>query len=244
MQKIKLIVSYDGTRYYGWQRQDDVVSVQEELEKACKQLFKQEVKIQGAGRTDAGVHALGQCATLMVNTNIPMERVPLVLNNILPQDIVVISAEKVPDKFHAQYSAKSKTYKYQIMNADYPIPQMRHYADFVHIPLNVEAMNKGAQYFVGTHDFLAFCASRNTTRTTTRTIHYAKVTQNDQIVTFEVCGNGFLYNMVRIMVGTLIQVGIGKVEPSEISQIIVSKNRQKAGKTVPACGLTMCNVEY
>lgn len=244
MEKIKLIVSYDGTRYYGWQKQDHVVSIQEELEKACRQLFKQEVTIQGAGRTDAGVHALGQCATFMVDTTIPMERVPLVLNRILPADIVVSSAQKVSERFHARYSAKSKTYSYQIMNADYPMPQMRHYAAFVHIPLNVEAMNKGAQYFVGTHDFLAFCASRSTKKTTTRTIHYAKISQNDQIVTFEVCGNGFLYNMVRIMVGTLIQVGIGKLEPSDVSRIIVSKNRKNAGTTAPACGLTMCRVEY
>lgn len=244
MEKIKLIVSYDGTRYHGWQRQDDVISIQEELEKACKELFMQEIKIQGAGRTDAGVHALGQCATFMVDTTVPMKRVPLVLNRILPPDIVVTSAEKVPDKFHAQYCAKSKTYKYQIMNADYPTPQMRNYAEFVHIPLDVEAMNKAAQYFVGTHDFVAFCASRNAKKTTTRTIYYAKVTQNEEIVTFEVCGNGFLYNMVRIMTGTLIQVGIGKIQPADISRIILSKNRQNAGKTVSACGLTMCHVEY
>lgn len=244
MQNIKLIVSYDGTRYYGWQKQDDVISIQEELEKACKQLFKQEVSIKGAGRTDAGVHALGQCASFMVDTPVPMERVPLVLNRMLPSDIVVTSAEKVTSRFHAQYSAKNKTYRYQIVNAEYPIPQMRNYADFVHIPLNVEAMNKGAQYFLGTHDFEAFCASRNTTRTTTRTIHYIKITKNKEIITFEVCGNGFLYNMVRIMVGTLIQVGTGKIKPVAISQILLSKNRQKAGRTVPACGLTMCSVEY
>lgn len=244
MQKIKLIVSYDGTRYHGWQKQDDVSSIQEELEKACKELFMQEIKIQGAGRTDAGVHALGQCATFMVKTTVPMKRVPLVLNRILPPDIVVTSAQVVADKFHVRYSAKSKTYQYQIMNADYPIPQMRHYADFVHIPLNVEAMNEGAQYFVGHHDFVAFCASRNEKKTTTRTIHYAKVTQIGAMVTFEVCGNGFLYNMVRIMVGTLIQVGIGKIEPADVRRIMVSKNRQNAGKTVPACGLTMCHVEY
>lgn len=244
MEKVKLIVSYDGTRYHGWQKQDDVMSIQEELEKACKELFKQEIKIQGAGRTDAGVHAIGQCATFMVRTRVPMERVPLVLNRILPPDIVVTSAQIVPERFHAQYCAKSKTYQYQIMNADYPIPQMRNYADFVHIPLDVEAMHKGAQYFVGYHDFVAFCASRNEKKTTTRTIHYAKVTRNGQIVTFEVCGNGFLYNMVRIMVGTLVEVGIGKIRPEQVGQIILSKNRQNAGKTVPACGLTMCNVEY
>lgn len=244
MQKIKLIVSYDGTRYHGWQRQDDVISIQEELEKACKQLFKQDIEIQGAGRTDAGVHALGQCATFMVDTAVPMKRVPLVLNRILPPDIVVTSAQVVSDKFHVRHSAKNKTYKYQIMNADYPTPQLRNYADFVHIPLDVEAMNQGAQYFVGHHDFVAFCASRNTKKTTTRTIQYATVTRNEQMVTFEVCGNGFLYNMVRIMVGTLIEVGIGKIEPADVRRIMLSKNRQNAGKTVPACGLTMCRVEY
>ncbi len=244
MKKIKLTVSYDGTHYHGWQRQNDVISIQEELEKACTGLFKQAVDVQGAGRTDAGVHALGQCATVMVDTTIPMKRVPLVLNRILPADIVVTSAQVVPDTFHVRHSAKNKTYRYQIMNGDYPIPQMRNYADFVHIPLDIKAMNEGAQYFVGHHDFLAFCASRNEKKTTTRTIHYARVSKNEQIVTFEVCGNGFLYNMVRIMVGTLIQVGIGKIEPADVGRIMASKKRQNAGKTVPACGLTMCYVEY
>lgn len=244
MDKVKLIVSYDGTDYYGWQRQDDVPSIQEELEKTCCKLFKQDINIQGAGRTDAGVHARGQCATFQVDTMIPMERIPLVLNRILPPDIVVTSAEIVSDDFHARYSAKNKTYKYKIVNADYPIPQMRNYAEFIYIPLNIEDMNKGAQYFVGTHDFSAFCSSKNTKKTTTRTIHYAKISKDEEIITFEVCGNGFLYNMVRIMVGTLIQVGTGHMEPSKIRDIILSKDRKKAGNTVPACGLTLSGVEY
>lgn len=244
MDKVKLIVSYDGTDYYGWQRQDDVPSIQEELEKTCCKLFKQNINIQGAGRTDAGVHARGQCATFEVDTMIPMERIPLVLNRILPPDIVVTSAEIVSDDFHARYSAKNKTYKYKIVNADYPIPQMRNYAEFIYIPLNIEDMDKGAQYFVGTHDFSAFCSSKNTKKTTTRTIHYAKISKDEEIITFEVCGNGFLYNMVRIMVGTLIQVGTGHMEPSKISDIILSKDRKKAGNTVPACGLTLSGVEY
>ncbi len=244
MDKVKLIVSYDGTDYYGWQRQDDVPSIQEELEKTCCKLFKQDINIQGAGRTDAGVHARGQCATFQVDTMIPMERIPLVLNRILPPDIVVTSAEIVSDDFHARYSAKNKTYKYKIVNADYPIPQMRNYAEFIYIPLNIEDMDKGAQYFVGTHDFSAFCSSKNTKKTTTRTIHYAKISKDEEIITFEVCGNGFLYNMVRIMVGTLIQVGTGHMEPSKIRDIILSKDRKKAGNTVPACGLTLSGVEY
>ena len=244
MDKVKLIVSYDGTAYYGWQRQSNVPSIQEELEKACKELFKQDINIQGAGRTDAGVHARGQCATFEVDTMIQMEKIPLVLNRILPADIVVTRAEIVPDMFHARYSAKNKTYKYQIVNADYPIPQMRNYAEFIYIPLNIEDMNKGAQYFVGTHDFSAFCSSKSTKKTNTRTIHQAKISKDGEIITFEVCGNGFLYNMVRIMVGTLIQVGIGHIKPSEIRDIILSKDRKKAGNTVPACGLTLSSVEY
>ena len=244
MKKIKLMVSYDGTRYYGWQKQDNVISVQEELEKACTEFFNQEIQIKGAGRTDAGAHAREQCAMFMVSSPVPIEKVPLALNRILPSDIVVTYAKEAPPGFHPQYWAKSKTYKYQIINAQFPNPQMRNYAAFEYVPLNVEAMNKGAGYFVGTHDFLGFCASKNTKITTTRTIHYARVTQRDELITFEVCGNGFLYNMVRIMVGTLVEVGRGKLQPEQVADIIKSKNRQNAGPTMPACGLTMWSVEY
>lgn len=244
MKNIKLVLSYDGTNYYGWQRQTKYISVQEVLEKACKELFKQDVTIKGAGRTDAGVHALGQCASLMVDTPIPAQRIPLALNRILPMDIVVTHAEMMPANFHPQYLAKKKTYRYQILNAEFPVPQLRNYAFFVYTPLDVEAMNKAAQDFIGTHDFGGFCASRNTTRTTQRTIYYANVKKDDQLITFEICGDGFLYNMVRIMVGTLIEIGVGRLDPTSIKDIIVSKERQNAGDTVPAYGLTMCHIEY
>lgn len=244
MKNIKLILSYDGTNYHGWQRQDKDMSVQEALEGACKELFKQDVTIKGAGRTDAGVHAIGQCASLMIDTPIPTQRIPLALNRILPMDIVVTHAEIMPPNFHPQYSAKKKTYRYQIMNAEYPIPQLRNYAYFVYTPLDVEAMNKAAQDFVGTHDFVAFCSPRHTKMTTERTIYYANVVKDRDGIIFEVCGNGFLYNMVRIMVGTLIEIGTGELEPGSINQIILSKNRKNAGITVPSCGLTMCHIEY
>lgn len=244
MKNIKLILSYDGTNYHGWQRQNKDISVQEVLEDACKKLFNQEVKTKGAGRTDAGVHALGQCASLVVDTQIPVEKIPLALNRILPMDIVVTQAEIMPPEFHPQYAAKKKTYQYQIVNAKFPIPQLRNYAYFVYTPLNVEAMNQAAQEFVGTHDFIGFCSSRNTKKITERTIYHANVVKDKELITFEICGDGFLYNMVRIMVGTLIEIGTGKMEPTSIKEIIRSKERQNAGDTVPPFGLTMCEIEY
>lgn len=244
MKNIKLTISYDGTAYCGWQKQTDLASVQEELEKACKQFFQQDVSIRGAGRTDAGVHALGQCASFTVDTPIPMNKVPLALNRILPKDIVVTDAQLVSADFDPQYLAKSRTYKYDIINAQYPIPQMRNYADFIYQPLDAQAMDMAAQYFVGTHDFAAFCSSQNTKEMTKRTIYHAQVKRHKEKVTFTVCGNGFLHNMVRIMAGTLIKVGIGELEATQIPHIIQSKNRQKAGITAPACGLTMYKIEY
>lgn len=244
MKNIKLTLSYDGTNYHGWQRQRGFASIQEELEKACKAFFQQDVSIRGAGRTDAGVHALGQCASFTADTPIPMNKVPLALNRILPKDIVVTDAQLVSADFHPQYSAKNKTYQYDIINARYPIPQMRNYAEFIYKPLDVEAMNKGAQYFIGTHDFAAFCSSQNTKEMTKRTIYHAQVTRYKEKIRFTVCGNGFLHNMVRIMAGTLIKVGIGELEAGQIANIIGSKDRQKAGITAPACGLTMCKIEY
>lgn len=244
MIKIKLVVSYDGTGYHGWQKQDDVGSVQEVLEKACEAFFHQKIEIKGAGRTDAGVHALGQCASFTADTPIPMDKVALGLNRILPSDIVVTSAQEVPLAFHPQYCAKSKTYQYQLVNAPYPIPQMRHYAGFVYTPLDVEAMKEGATYFVGNHDFASFCAPQHTKKTTSRIIHHIKISQTGPIITIEVCGNGFLYHMVRIMVGTLVEVGKGKIRPEEIPVMMALRDRQKAGPTMPACGLTMCKIEY
>lgn len=244
MQNIKLIISYDGTNYHGWQRQDNAITIQETIEKACIKLFNQELVLKGAGRTDTGVHALGQCASFIVETSIPVDRIPLALNRLLPDDIVITDAQAVPLDFHPQYWAKHKTYRYQIMNGKYPIPQMRHYAHFVYHPLNESMMNKAARHFIGTHDFAAFCSTGSDKKITERTIYSASVIRDGDIITFEVCGNGFLYNMVRIMVGTLIQVGKGKKEPDSIPKIILSKQRQNAGMTAPAHGLTMCHIDY
>ena len=244
MQNIKLIISYDGTNYHGWQRQENAITIQEVIEKACSKLFSENITIRGAGRTDTGVHALGQCATLMVDTSIPLERLPLALNRILPPDIVITHAEKVSMDFHPQYSAKSKTYRYQIMNGKYPVPQMRHYAHFVYQPLNHQWMDQAAKHFVGTHDFTTFCSAGTDKVMKERTIYSASVARDGDMIAFEICGNGFLYNMVRIMVGTLIQVGKGKKSPNSIPDIILSKNRKSAGMTAPPHGLTMYNIEY
>ncbi len=244
MKKIKLLISYDGSNYCGWQRQKECISIQEILENTCEKFFKQGVRVTGAGRTDAGVHALGQCATILVDTVIPLSRIPLALNRLLPADIVVTHAEEVAIDFHPQYWAKSKTYRYQILNAEFPIPQLRNYTYFVYTPLNVDKMNEGAKYFLGTHDFKGFCSIQNTKICTKRTIYDISVRKKGHIITLEICGNGFLHNMIRIMVGTLIDVGMGKIEAAGIQEIIRLKERQNAGITAPACGLTMCHIKY
>lgn len=244
MKNIKLRVSYDGTNYYGWQKQKQFISIQEVLEGACEDFFGQAVTIRGASRTDARVHALGQCASLLVDTVIPAKRIPLALNRILPEDIIVTCAKEVPLDFHPQYFAKRKTYSYAVLNAEFPIPQLRNYSYFVYTPLDVEAMDKAAQDFVGSHDFLGFCSSSNTKKITRRKIDYVKVIKKDELIIFEVCGEGFLYNMVRIMVGTLIDIGSGELRPEAIKEILLSKDRKQAGITVPASGLTLCHIEY
>ncbi|NLP46449.1 MAG: tRNA pseudouridine(38-40) synthase TruA [Epulopiscium sp.] len=239
-----LTIAYDGTCYHGWQRQENALSVQQVVEEACEKLFGCHIKIIGAGRTDAKVHALGQVATLQVATSIPIERIPYALNTYLPEDIVIQQAKEQPMEFHPRYDAINKTYRYQILNAPFAIPQWRNYTTFVSYPLNVDRMSQAGKYFCGTHDFVGFCSTGSHVITTIRTIFDFQVTFQDRIITLEVKGNGFLYNMVRIIAGTLIEVGKGKINPFDIPSIIQSKDRKKAGPTAPPQGLTLIKIEY
>lgn len=244
LKHILLTIAYDGTNYNGWQRQPNGMGIQEKIEEACYKIFRQNLKVIGASRTDTGVHALGQRALIHVDTNIPEDRIPYALNSVLPEDIVIRDAKEVCEDFHPRYSAINKTYYYQILNGRFPIPQYRKISAFISSHLDIDAMHEAAQYFVGTHDFAAFCSTGGSAKTTVRTIYRASVQKEGPFVTFKVTGNGFLYNMVRIMTGTLIEIGLGNKEPSDIKQIILSKDRNLAGKTAPPQGLTLVEIQY
>jgi len=241
---ILLTVSYDGTGYFGWQRQKNNISVQQKLEEALSMLMKKSIEVRGASRTDTGVHALGQAALIKTETTIPIEKIPYAVNSFLPEDIVVTDARLVSDEFHPQYSVVKKTYRYKILNSEFRNPMLRNYSEFVRVPMDVEKMRESCKYFIGTYDFSAFCASGSTAKTTVRTIFDLSVAKNNDIIDITVTGNGFLYNMVRIIAGTLIYVGTDKFKPSFVKEIIASKNRVLAGKTAGPSGLTLMKIYY
>jgi len=241
---VKILLEYDGTAYCGWQRQKNALSIQEVLEKAISSITNEEIRVIGAGRTDAGVHALGQVANFKTNTRIPIEKLPYAINSKLPEDIVVKHAEIVPDDFHARFCAKSKVYTYTIYNSKFPSPLLRRYSYFCSSPLDTDAMKRAAQLLIGTHDFKAFMASGSPVKSTVRHVERLEVVRNGDIVRIEVQANGFLYNMVRIIAGTLLDVGMGKINADEITSIIESRDRFYAGKTLAPQGLCLVKVIY
>lgn len=242
-KNIKLTLEYDGSNYSGWQVQSNAKTVQGELYKACEKIFNQEIKMQGASRTDAGVHAKGYVANILVNTNIPMKKIPLALNSKLETSIRVLKAEEVFEEFHARYHAKRKTYVYQIFNRDSSSPFHKR---VWHVPknLNLENMKKASEYLIGTHDFTSFKAIEKIEKNTTRTIFELNIEKSEHLIKMTITGNAFLYNMVRIIAGTLVDVGLGKKKPEDVEKILKEKNRLKAGKTAPAEGLTLYKIEY
>ena len=244
MKRILLTISYDGTNYSGWQKQKNAVTVQGEFDKACSTLFKTDVESIGASRTDAGVHALGQRAVIDVDTSIPAEKIPLALNPLLPDDIVVTHAEEVGADFNPRFKALKKTYEYSIYNAPFRNPIYRNYSEYVRCKLDLDSMRTACEAFVGEHDFRAFCASGNSSKTTVRTIYSLDVEKDGDFIKIRVTGNGFLYNMVRIIAGTLIYVGEGRIAPDDLPEIIASGDRRKAGKTVGPSGLVLVKIMY
>ena len=247
MKRILLTIAYDGTNYSGWQKQKDeaVITVEGELTKALRLLFRNPaLECIGASRTDAGVHALGQRAVIDVETSIPAEKIPLAIRSFLPADIVVTKAEEVAEAFHPRFDCVKKTYEYRFWNAPAKNPKERLYSAYVQKPLDVERMNEGAKAFLGTHDFAAFCAAGAQVSTTVRTIFDCHVEKQGESVRILVTGDGFLYNMVRIIAGTLIQVGAGIKKPEDMESILAGKDRELAGPTAPAHGLTMIGLEY
>ncbi len=243
--RVKLIVAYDGTNYCGWQVQPNGITIQEVINKTLSELLGEDIETIGASRTDSGVHSLGNVCVFDTNTRMPAEKISYALNQRLPEDIVVLDSCEVDAEFHPRFSKSRKTYEYRILNRRFRNPTRRLDTHFFHYPLDVDKMAEAASYFVGEHDFASFCASGSQSETTVRTIYSCTVEKDEEdIIHIRVCGNGFLYNMVRIIAGTLIKVGDGEIAPEEIKDIILAANRSKAGPTAPANGLTMIGLEY
>lgn len=245
MRNIKLIIEYDGKDFNGWQKQPTKLNIQGEVEKAIYQITGEEVDLTASGRTDAGVHAFGQVANFKTNSNIPTEKIPIALNSNLKKSIIIKSAEEVEERFHSRLNCKRKTYRYIINNSKYPTAIYRNLETHIPIKLDIKKMQEAVKYFEGQHDFKAFKASGTSSKSSVRTIYKADVIDaGNERIYIELTGNGFLYNMVRIISGTLVEVGLGKRKPSEIKEIIESQKRENAGKTLPPQGLYLVNVEY
>ncbi|MEF9945147.1 MAG: tRNA pseudouridine(38-40) synthase TruA [Lachnospiraceae bacterium] len=244
MKRIMLTIAYDGTNYCGWQVQPNGITIEEVLNRKLCKLTGEDIVIIGASRTDSGVHALGNVAVFDTETTIPPERLSYALNRCLPEDIVIMKSEEVPLDFHPRYRKCSKTYEYHIINADVLIPTKRLTNYFVSYRLNVDAMRQSAKYLVGTHDFSSFCNVRTDVENTVRTITALDIIENGNEIVVRITGTGFLYHMVRIIVGTLIRVGRGFYEPEKMKEIIEAKNRKAAGVTAPAQGLMLMEIDY
>lgn len=244
MRNIKLTIEYDGKGFNGWQKQPNKLNIQGEIERAIYNITKEEVDLIGSGRTDAGVHALGQVANFKTNSEISIEKLPLAINSQLKNSIVIKEAEEVDERFHSRYNAKHKTYRYIINNSKCGTAIYRNLEYSYPFKLDVEKMKQASKYFEGEHDFKAFKSSGTSSKNSVRTIYKAIVKQEGEKIIIELTGNGFLYNMVRIISGTLLDVGLGKIRAEEIPEIIESKDRQRAGKTLPAHGLYLVEVKY
>lgn len=243
---IKLIVEFDGTNYCGWQRQQNACSVQQILESAIEKATGEKCETLGCSRTDAGVHAKGYCANFHTLSSIPPQNMKFAINTKLPSDIVVINSEEADDNFHARYNSKGKTYSYTLFYGDYEKAILRNYIYSYRHNLNVELMKEAAKYFIGAHDFTAFKSKGSSAKSSVRTVTQFDIVQSpdEKIIKFYISANGFLYNMARIMIGTVLEVGREKIEPSYIKKIIQEKNRKNAGKTAPAKGLCLEKVFY
>ena len=244
MKNIKLIIEYEGTNYWGWQTQNNLSTVQGEVKKAVDIATGEEIQLIGSGRTDKKVHALGQVANFITNSNIPGERYKYLLDFLLPDDITIVDSEEVDIKFHSRFDAKKKRYRYMVYNEKLPSAIYRNFSYHVKDNLNIEDMVEASKYFIGTHDFTSFKVSKTIKPNNIRTIYDINIEKKGSIIEFTFEGNSFLHNMVRIMVGTLIYVGNGKINKNEIPKIILERNRDKAGVTAPPQGLFLEKVYY
>ena len=244
MKRIKLVVAYDGTNYCGWQVQPNDITVEGVLNEKLTELLGESIEVIGASRTDSGVHAFGNVAVFDTNARIPGEKMKYALNQRLPEDIRIQESEEVNSDFHPRYCNSQKTYEYCILNRSMELPTKRLYAHYTYRKLNVEAMKEAAEYIIGEHDFKCFCSAGSQVKETVRTVYSLTVTKEEDVIKIRITGSGFLYNMVRIIAGTLMEVGAGIKKPEDIKEIIESKDRSNAGPTAPARGLFLVRIAY
>lgn len=251
MKRIRLIVAYDGTDYNGWQKQDNGVTIEGELNKALTELLGEKIEITGASRTDAGVHALGNVAVFDTGSKIPPEKIAIALNHYLPEDIRVQRSEEVALDFHPRFCDSKKTYEYNILATKIAVPTQMRYSYHVYQPLDLEKMREAAACLRGTHDFSAFCSAGSQVKSKVRTIEDIAVWEEPlsygnggRMIKIRVSGNGFLYNMVRIIAGTLLEIGMGRRTAGQLEEALASGERRLAGTTAPPQGLMLMEIKY
>mgnify|MGYP004497252877 FL=1 len=244
MKRVMLIVAYDGTNYHGWQIQPNAVTIEQILNEKLSELLKEDIQVIGASRTDAGVHAEGNVAVFDTNTSIPGEKISYALNHLLPEDIVIQESFEVEPDFHPRKCDSIKTYQYRILNRNFNLPVKGRNAYHFYRKLDLDKMREAAAYFVGKHDFKNFCSSHTQAKSTIRIIYSFDIEEEDEEIVLTVSGNGFLYNMVRMLTGTLLDVGTGRMSPDKIPELLAAKERVHSPNTAPARGLTLLDIEY
>ena len=244
MKRVRLTVAYDGTNYAGWQIQPNALTVQEVLDRCLSDLLQTPVHTMGASRTDAGVHALGNIAVFDTEARMPADKYAFALNTRLPEDIRIQKSEEVAPDFHPRFCRTIKTYEYRILNRTFPDPTRRFNSVHIYGNLDMEAMQRAAACLEGTHDFKSFATENPQVTDTVRTIYNTKLWKEEDMIRFQITGNGFLYNMVRIIVGTLLEVGKGAIPAEEMPAILEARDRTKAGPTARAKGLTLLQIRY
>lgn len=243
-KRVRLTVAYDGTNYHGWQMQNNGITIESELNHCLSELLGEQIEVIGASRTDAGVHALGNVAVFDTSARMPADKISYALNQRLPEDIRIQRSEEVATDWHPRRCESRKTYEYRIYRAEFPMPVKRLYTYFTYRPLNPEAMREAASFLVGEHDFKSFCQTGAQVESTVRTVYELTVEEQGPELVIRVCGSGFLYNMVRIIAGTLMEVGEGKRTPQQMQDILDKRDRSAAGPTAPAHGLTLIRYEF
>lgn len=244
MKRIQLTVAYDGTDFCGWQVQNNGRTVEGVLNEVLSEFLQEEIRVIGASRTDSGVHGMGNIAVFDTKSSIPGDKFIYILNQKLPEDVSVRDSREVPDDFHPRHTNSRKTYEYRILNANSPVPVRRKYTWMIPKKLDLEAMRKAAAYVQGEHDFASFCAAGSQAQTTVRTVYSCEVCAEGEEVVIRITGAGFLYNMVRILAGTLAEIGKGFYPPEQMEEIIKACDRTKAGATAPPQGLTLVGIEF
>ncbi len=244
MKRIMLTVAYDGSAYSGFQEENNAPTIEGEINRCLKELLGEEIRVVGGSRTDAGVHALCNVAVFDTESRIPGEKISYALNQRLPEDIRIRESREMPAGFHPRHCESRKTYEYKIINDKFPIPTKRLYGHFTYVPLDERRMKAAAAYLVGEHDFKSFCSAGSQVLSTVRTIYDIQAEREKEEITIRVTGNGFLYHMVRIIAGTLMEAGKGLWEPDHMKDIIAARDRSAAGPTAPACGLMLVKYKF